>query len=218
MEYTAINLILEMISSGNYAGAVMSLGIVGFVFLMKRLKKIEKLQEPKPKTDYNKFIVEDSLISDELSAIRLKYSADRVLVVELVNGSYNIGDVATLKTLVRGERVKEGIFSVANSINGIPASFYSKILKSLVKGNVFSLDSIESLKNEDFGLYQNLIQTNVKSLYAFPLISNEGILYGYLSLHFCIGKKNLSNQDIENIKDDAERINGEILMMKKTSN
>lgn len=208
--------IFDMISAGNYVAAVLCLSILGFIILWRKLHKIQK-DQAKPKTNYNKFIVKDSLIMDELELIRTQHRADRAVVIELQNGSYNLGKIATLKAFVRNEKIKNGVFSSKDSWNGTPASFLSSILRVVVNDEVFSLSDYESLKERDFSLYQNLVSINTKSLYAFPLISREGILYGAIMIHYCVDKKALSEKELSVIKTDVERINGEILMMRSTS-
>lgn len=212
--------VIKMLSEGNILGAFMALSLIGFVLMWKKLNKLEaktKEEAPKPKKNYNQFIEKDSLIADELDFIRRKYSADRVIVVELMNGSYSLGNIATLKTFVRSEKTKTGIAPSSNQLNGVPVSFYSKIFRKLVTGDVYCLPKIEDLISDDFGLYQNLSNANIKSFYAFPLIS-DGVLYGAVFVDYCVERKVFDEQELEDLWDEMERINGEILMMKKLSN
>ena len=192
------------------------LGIAAFFAMWRKLKSIENNQKPKFKhQDYNKFIEHDSIVMDDLDRIRQKYNADRAIVFELRNGEVNVANIPSMKVHIRNEQLKPNVHSVSSAINGVPASFYSRILRQLVKNEVYSLPDVSDIKDTDYGLYQNLIYAKVKSLYAIPLFDYSNALYGCLMIESCDKHFNFSEQDIERIEIDASRLNGEIMSMKK---
>lgn len=167
------------------------------------------------KTDYNRFIEEDSVVMDELEAIRVEHAADRAIVLELRNGEVNLADIPSMKIHVRNERLRPRTFGLSSIANGIPASFYSTALKTMVKGERFILPDVSELENIDFGLYHHLIASNVKSLYAFPLFDSKDTFYGCLMLQYCNNNTTLLEAELHEVERDAARINGEVLVMKK---
>lgn len=217
MELTVIfNAVVGLISTGNYFGLFLLVIIIACYFLWKKLSKIEQSQKPKhAKTDYNKFIEYDSMVMDELESIRKEHDADRAIILELRNGEVNVADIPSMKVYVRNERLKSRVFSISNIIDGVPASFYSRALRQMVKGSSFTLAKVDDLENVDFGLFQNLIASNVKSLYAVPLFDSKDVIYGCLMLEYCSGYRDLSSEEMIEVEKDAARINGEVLVMKK---
>lgn len=217
MELTIIfNTIAGLVTSGNYVGALFIIVVVIAFVLYKKLSNIEKSQQPKhEKTDYNKFIESDSVVMDELEAIRRRYNADRAIVLELRNGEVNVADIPSMKVYVRNERLKPRVFSVSSIINGVPASFYSRALRQMVKNKPYLLPDVNDLEDIDFGLFQNLISSNVKSLYSIPLFDKNKVIYGCLMLEYCSEFKCIDDSGIHSLEVDAARLNGEILVMKK---
>ncbi len=218
MELTAIlKAAGAMVATGNYLGAlVFVIACAGFIFIWRKLQSIEVRQKlVKPKTNYNKFIEEDSVVVDDLDFIRQKYHADRAIVLELRNGEVNVANIPSMKVYIRNEQLRPSIRTMSKLVNGIPASFYSRPLRKLVKGLPFKLDSIDEIKDSDFGLYQNLVAADVKSTYTMPLADTSGALYGALVLEYCNDESTLNDVDMANFAKDAARLNGEILVMKK---
>lgn len=210
------NAFLSLISTGNYAGVVVLLLLVVGFALWKKLSRIELSQKPKhEKTDYNKFIEYDSIVMDELESVRQEHNADRAVILELRNGEVNLADIPSMKVYVRNERLRTRTFSVASIINGVPASFYSRALRQMVRRENYILPDVKSLEEVDFGLFQNLVAAGVKSLYAIPLFDSKDLIYGCLMLEYCTETKFLSEEEVKEVEIDAARLNGEILMMKK---
>lgn len=205
---------MDMIASGNLGGAALVLVAIAFFLFWKKFEKIESSLKKKEPHDYNKMIIDDSMVMDDLDVLRQEFNADRAIILELRNGEANLADIPAMKVYVRNERLRPHTFSISNVINGVPASFYSVALKKLVKGETYRLPNIEELKNTDFGLYQNLIQVKVKSLYAVPLIDTRGILYGAIMVEYCNSTKDLSQDEIHDLILSSAKINGELALMK----
>jgi len=213
---TIITSLLAMISSGNYVGALVSVLCIACFIMWRKLHNIEKAQPTThEEMDYNQFIEYDSYVMDELEVIRKNFDADRAVVMDLQNGAVNLANIAALKCYVRNERLKPRVGSIAPTIHGIPASFYSLALKVLAKGDNYILPDVMTIEGFDFGLFQSLIYADVKSLYAFPLMTSDGVLYGALMLEYITEIVELSDDDIHQLEVDAGKINGAILPMQK---
>lgn len=217
MELTVIlNQIGGMLATGNYIGVAVFVVIVAFYTIWKKLQKIESTQKKeKPIPDYNRFIESDSVVMDDLDNVRQKFHADRAIVLELRNGEVNVANIPSMKIHVRNEQLRPSVFTISPLINGVPASFYSKPLRKLVKSEVFALEDTEDIKDSDYGLYQNFVSANVKSVYCFPLVDPNGMLYGTFMLEYCFKGRILSEDEIDDLEIDAARLNGEIMVMKK---
>jgi hypothetical protein len=152
-----------------------------------------KLHKPKPH-DYHKQVKSEADITNHLRIIRRELQCDRVLVMQLHNGTHSIARVPFLRYSCTSEHLSKGTTSIMNQLQDINANLYGCWNGKIFDGqNICFPDVSEISKNNQImqGAEQFIRAHDVLSLYIFPLQDSYGKTYGSGVVEFCHEKKDL---------------------------
>lgn len=150
------------------------------------LKKIETIQEEYHKEAITDRINADSEVKLLLEKLLLHTEADRTWLVEMHNGSSNLGTgLPFLFGSMRMEATAEGIYGVEEEYVDFSLSRYP-LMMELLKNGIF-VGGIEDLKPLDEKLYFKMKSNNVSNV-ALLAIYNGDSPIGILGISFCFDK------------------------------
>lgn len=151
-------------------------------FLLDRIKELSQSEHVE---GINRRLETDMQLRPMLKELGLAVGADRTWIVELHNGSSNIGSgLPFLYGSMRLEVTGQGIRNVDEEYADFSLSKYDLMGSLLVDGYFYG--DIEGVKEVDERLYYKLKSNDVSGIAAIALYANE-IPMGILGVSFCNG-------------------------------
>ena len=149
------------------------------------LDRIKELSESEHVEGINRRLETDMRVRPMLKELGMAVGADRTWIVELHNGSSNIGSgLPFLYGSMRLEVTGQGIRNVDEEYSDFSLSKYDLMGGLLVDGYFYG--EIEEVKGVDERLYYKLKSNDVSGIAAITLYANE-IPMGILGVSFCNG-------------------------------
>jgi len=192
--YTLIIITLSAI-----ALATTSSFLVKLVSSMKELIKELKVNKD---SDYVKQIKNETNISPLLNDIKNAVNADRVCVMQYHNGIHSIANNSLLKLSMTHEKLSSNTTSIINQVQNWPANYISAINDKIFNKKCMAMPKIHDMQqmSELRGVYQQLLDFKVKSLYCFPVTDARGKVFGIGAVQFTNEEYNIEEQKMYWVK------------------
>lgn len=158
--------------------------------------------------DYSEILEYEEKVNGALADIRLKYSADRVMVARFHNGVSDLAGNPLTKVSITHEIVKPNIIPLARQVRDIPVALYSSIFSVLRQGVNCIIPDMSELETTDHSLYQQMyLKNDIKSFYGIPFLK-DGKIYGVGVVEYCGKPIALDVPDIDALTTQFQVING----------
>ena len=151
------------------------------------LERITKIQTEEHNNLIETRLRSDTEINNILSKLLSTADADRAWLIELHNGSKNLGTgLPFLYGSMRMEEVRDSIFHVDDEYSDFNLSKYKLIVKTLRDG--FFYGNLEDVRLVDERLYYKFKANNVNEIALIVLYDCKETPIGLLGLSYCNGK------------------------------
>ena len=152
-------------------------------------------------------------IQNQTEILRNKLNADRVCVYLFHNGgNFLLNNRSMKKFSLYFESGVAGIERIANKEQSRPISTLAFSIEKMFQDNFFMVPDTKE-KGDAFN-YQ-LQQEGILSYYNIPIFGIEGYMVGFVSIHYVRNKRELNNEEIEDIRHDCQFLVGYLEMMTK---
>lgn len=148
----------------------------------------------------------DALINEILVELRTRYKCDRIIVNRYHNGGVLLGGASFIKMSATHERVGAGTAPISQQCQNIPVSVYPALTNAIQYGKNYIIENITTIKNTDSGLYHTLKNYGVKSCYNVGLYNDDNNAIGFLSVQFTKDITKLTDEDLDDINKQVNRI------------
>jgi|GEM_PF-4642384 len=168
---------LIIITLSTVALATITSFLVKLVSSTKELAKELKISK---ESDYTGQIKNETNISPLLNDIKNTVNADRVCVVQYHNGTRSITNTSLLKLSMTHEKLSGDATSIMNKVQNWPANYISTVNDKMFNRQYMAIPKIDDLQqiSDLRGVYQQLLDFEVKSLYCFPVTDARGKVFG----------------------------------------
>lgn len=157
--------------------------------------------------DYEKVMDLDHKAAEQQHLIRQKTGADRVYLCELRNGSVNVAGHSLLRMhMKQPESLSFDTNSIYANLQGIPLRLFYNWVLDLRKGRHIRVHTrlIENMYPDRFEL---LKAHGTDSAYLFPVRGGkDDKFFGIGVLGFCNGEVNLTDDTLETIQNDFNKM------------
>lgn len=182
-------------------GSLTSLGVVWYRnYLAKKIKENEECK-------VQKVIEEDRELIDSLEELRRKYSADRLTVLQFHNGGDYYTGKSIQKISMSYEVAGNGIQRIIEGCQNLPVSACNASLKPLMDNWCVKYYDVKKDFPESLCKIHQLNAGN-KSTYHWGLFDLEKNAIGILTLDYVKRRKNISDEQLDNIKLNVVKLPG----------
>jgi hypothetical protein len=170
---------------------------------------VKERLEKRKKDVFKESLIENNLVLNKLEDIKELYGADRVWLMQFHNGGnfYPTGK-SIQKFSMCYEIVEQGTESIQQNFQNIPISLFSKSVNQLLDVNIIAISDFKDETIATYGLKYIAEENKCKSAYIFAIKSIDNKFIGILGVDFVKRKTTLSNDDINELFNEATSIGG----------
>lgn len=150
-------------------------------------------------------------INDALDNLLYELDCDRATVFQYHNGNQNAVGVHFDRCSNTHERVRVGVSPLMNTLQSLPNSFFASWNTEMMKMKEIHCPDLETLRDTDFGLYQFLGEQGVRSFYLVGIFSFDGDPVGFVGIHYCRRKRDLTSEDLDRLRATSLKTCGLVL-------
>lgn len=170
---------------------------------------VKERSERRKKDVFKESLIENNLVLNKLEYVKELYGADRVWLTQFHNGGnfYPTGK-SIQKFSMCYEIVEQGIDSIQQNFQNIPVSLFSKSINQLLDSNIIDIPDFKNEAVATYGLKYVAEENKCKSAYMFAIKSIDNKFIGILGIDFVKRKTTLSNDDVNELFNEATSIGG----------
>ena len=155
----------------------------------------------KPSHIFQQELKLSNIIQDKLLEIQETYNTDRVWITQFHNGGYFYPTGKSIqKFSMIYEITQPTVSSIQNNFQNIPINLFSKSINHISDEDILRISDFNNESLPTYGLKYLAQETGCKSSYAFALRTINGKFLGILGIDYTKHKKNLSDNNIEDIQ------------------
>lgn len=161
---------------------------------------------PKPK-QLKALAIAEETASSELDNLAKDYGADRAAIMLFHNGKVSIGGIHLLSASIKAEGSSGRFPRISSKVQSVPMSVYGRWTKMLISGVDVTLPDVSLVAHQEApDIAIQLEQNSVKSLYAFPVVANNGDIDGCMFIEYCLEKRTLGEVEKSAIRARGQSI------------
>ena len=172
-----------------------------------RYRHILQLKKDQTKCQIQEAVEVDTELLSKLDGLREDVGASRACVYQFHNGGEYYTGRSMQKVSMTYETVKAGISRNISQRQNVPVSACNQTLSKLIKDRRLYYSDVKNQMPESLCKFYS-IEDGTKSLYKWAIYDLDKRALGYLQVDFVGKKKNLSEDDIQDLEMSAIKLAG----------
>lgn len=157
-------------------------------------------------------VINSNEINDELESMIDEYSADRIWICQFHNGGHYYPTGKSIqKFSLFFEAVKNVKDSIRPSFQNVPVNLFSRSFAEILDNDFIAIPDYKNSSVSCFGLKYTADECRTKSTYLFAIRNVKNKMIGVLGVEYTSRKKNLSEEDILDLRIKATTLGGVLM-------
>jgi hypothetical protein len=148
----------------------------------------------------------DEAILNKITEIMDKVNSDRIYILEFHNGGKFYSGRSMQRFTMSYEICRPGISHEETKYQGLLLSNFNNFAKAYIQNSIIAIPDIAKVSNDNLrDIYSH---DGVESVYIYPINDLNDKTIGLMVVNYIRDKKDLTVQEIEYIRQNAELISG----------
>lgn len=206
-----LNSLSSLVKDADYISLAMLGGTALILYecaaLSSYLKRVAKDKVSKFAKDFPSLVDMNERVLTKLRHLKIELNADRAAVIQFHNGCQNLSGIDFAKMSCTHEAVRPGLKPAQPEFLNLPVSAYSYLTNASFGFDPNVVLNIDRLRKFDMSTYTLLKGHKVTSFALEPLMTDDGMVFGFIIVEFCRLREDITSSDFQFLlKTYAEKI------------